>query len=300
MSKKEPFLARIKPIWPLVPAAIYLSTFFFIVLFYLVAISFGTDGTFPSLDAARKVFAYPEFHKAFVNTFVFALIGTPLELIVGVFLAMLVFKAYYAQGFLKGVFIMPFAFPGLVVAALLFILFDSSGGFINHLIQGQYPIFPKIWFWGDINWRGNHYFALGLSLFGKIWRDMPIAMLIILSGLNAIDQQLLDAAQTLGAGFRQRFTKVVLPLLFPAMTTVLLLRSVEMWKEFIFPYVLAKKTHLLGTLIDYLYISSLGQREGEAAVVGFVLVVGVVLTLLFIISIMTLLKRWLVDPGVDR
>ena len=77
---------------------------------------------------------------------------------------------------------------------------------------------------------------------------MPISMLILLAGLNAIDPELFDAAKTLGAGFRARLWHIILPLLIPSCATVILLRSIEMWKEFIFPFVLAGKYSLLGTL----------------------------------------------------
>ena len=302
MSAKESIWVRSKPLWPLIPAAIYLTTFFVIVLVYIIYISFGSAEGFPSTVALQAVLQNEDFYKALTNTIIFALVGTPLELFLGVFLAVLVFKAYRGKTILRGLFIIPFAVPGLVVATLIFILFGSSGGFVNDLIQGAYPPFPQIWFSGDINWRGNDFTALSISLMGKIWRDMPISMLIILSSLNAIDQQLMDAAKTLGAGFRYRLTKILIPLLFPALTTVLLLRSVEMWKEFIFPYVLAKKTFVLGTFIDYLFTSSstMAQREHEAAVVGLILVIGVILSLSLILFIMGRLKRWYIDEGVSQ
>ena len=301
MSNKNSIWVQSKPLWPLIPAAIYLTTFFFIVLIYILLISFGSSEGFPSFVALHSVLHNEDFHTALVNTIVFALVGTPLELFIGIFLAILIFKAYKGKNFLRWLFIIPFALPGLVVATLLFILFGSSGGFFNDLIQGGYPPFPQIWFNGDINWRGNDFFALSISLLGKVWRDMPISMLIILSSLNAIDQQLMDAAKTLGAGFRYRLFKIIIPLLFPALTTVLLLRSVEMWKEFIFPYILAKKTFVLGTYIDYLFTTSstMVQREHEAAIVGLVIVVGVIISLLIISFIMGLLKKWYIDPGVS-
>ena len=97
----------------------------------------------------------------------------------------------------------------------------------------------------------------------------------------------------MGANFGVRFRRIILPLIFPAMTTVLLLRSVEMWKEFIFPYVLAGNYPLLGTLIEGLYNSS--RSPDEASLVALILVGCTLVTLVIIVEVMGFLKRTMVD-----
>jgi ABC-type Fe3+ transport system permease subunit len=117
-------------------------------------------------------------------------------------------------------------------------------------------------------------------------------MLILLSGLNAIDPELFDAARTMGAGLRTRIWRVVLPLMIPSMSAVILLRSIEMWKEFIFPFILAGKYPLLGTLIESMY-NDWGNSNGASAVAAILVLCIVVTTLLFL-SIMEFLRRKLV------
>jgi ABC-type Fe3+ transport system permease subunit len=78
-------------------------------------------------------------------------------------------------------------------------------------------------------------------------------MLILLSGLTSIGQDLYEAAANLGAGRLRAFFQITLPLLLPAISTVLLLRAIEMWKEFIFPFILAARFPLLATLIERAY-----------------------------------------------
>ncbi len=283
-------------IWPLIPAAIYLLFFFMLVMIALVTLSVTEGDLFPTFEPLQAILKNTEFYDALINTLIFVIIGTPLELIAGLFAALLVYNSFWGKTFIRSVFVIPFAFPGLVIATLLFILFDSQGGFANHLLQGQYSFFPKV-IDHDVAWRGNKFLALSVSMLGKVWRDMPISMLIILSGLNSIEPELIDAAKTMGAGFRARLTKIILPLVFPAMTTVLLLRSVEMWKEFIFPYILAGNYPLLGTLIEKLY--GFGSEPGEAAVVALILVGLTVLTLILIVEITGRIKRELVNSGVN-
>jgi len=73
---------------------------------------------------------------------------------------------------------------------------------------------------------------------------------------------------------------------------VLVLRSIEVWKEFIFPFVLAGRYPLLGTLIESLYHS--WQNPGQASVVALVLLVCVIFSTLFLFYALRLLRRLMV------
>ena len=286
---------KIQKVWPLLPAAAYLLAFFIIVLTYLVVLGFSDkEGLFPAIEPLRAVINMQDFRDALLNTFLFVLVGTPLELIAGLLLAFLIYRSFRLRGIVRGIFVIPVAIPALVTATLLFILFDTQGGFVNHLLMGKYHIFPAVI--GDsIDWRGTKMFSLGLSLFGKVWRDMPISMLILLAGLNAIDPQLFDAAKTMGAGFRHRLFTIIIPLILPSISAVVLLRSIEMWKEFIFPYILAGRYHLLGTLIESLYITWDGKYESEAALVALFLVICIVISAIIFIKSLEILRRMLSD-----
>jgi len=207
---------------------------------------------FSTLSTVQLVVAGESFKTAFVNTLLFVLVGTPLELCTGLMLVLILYRSFRFRNYIRSLFLIPLAIPVLVTAILLLILFDYPGGHINDLLTGKYGCFPAL-LHSPIDWRGSRFAALGISLIGKVWRDMPISMLILLSGINAIDPELFDAAKTMGAGYTQRLRYIILPLLLPACTTVVLLRSIEMWKEFIFPFVLAGRYSLLGTLIESLY-----------------------------------------------
>jgi len=286
--------SHVREIWPLFPAALYLLTFLIIVLVYLLGLSFswgsGAASIFPSIKPFISVFTSRLFTEAFINTCLFVSVGTPFELLTGLFLALILYRSFFMRGFIRSLFLIPLAVPALVTAIVLFILFDFPGGHINHLLLGKYGFLPGI-LPHPLNWRGTKYLALGLSLLGKVWRDMPISMLILLAGLNSIDPELFNAAKTMGAGFRQRLRYIILPLLIPSFATVILLRSIEMWKEFIFPFVLAGKYGLLGTLIESLY-NDWGASH-EAAVVALVLVVCIVITAFSFLTMVECIRKWL-------
>jgi len=287
--------ATLRTLWPLLPAAAYLIGFLLIVIVYLVGLTFSCDKDslilFPTLDSVAAIFSKPQFASALVNTTLFVIVGTPLELAAGFLLALILYKSFYFRSFIRSLFLIPLAIPALVTATLLFILFDFPGGHINHLLMGKYGLMPAI-IHTPVNWRGSEFFALGISLLGKIWRDMPISMLILLSGLNTIDPELFDAAKTMGANWRCRISRIVLPLMIPSISVVVMLRSIEMWKEFIFPFVLAGKYNVLGTLIESLY-NDWGNAH-QAAAVALVLVACVVVSLLLFLWGMDFLKNKLI------
>lgn len=229
-----------------VPSFLYLFAFLLIVLFYLFKFSFGEG--LPILS----VFSEGEFRKALFRTFWFMLVGTPLQLVVGIILALLVYESFKGVGLVRSLFLVPIAIPALVTAVILNLLFSYPFGHINDLFLGKYFFFPKIISF-PLNFSGSEFFSISLAMLGKVWRDMPIAMLIILAGLQTIEKEGYEAAQIMGASFWQRFKYITLPLLTPAISTVLILRSIENWKEFIFPFIVAPAYPLLGVLIERLY-----------------------------------------------
>jgi len=278
--------------WPLAPAMLYLTGFQIIVFVYLSVLSLSSshgDDAFPTFSTFASVVGDVKFCEALVNTTLFTIIGTPLELVAGLAFALLIYRSFPLRNAVRGFFMVPLALPALVTAMLIYVLFDYPGGHVNHLLMGNYPPFPGL-IAEPVSWRGSHITALTLSLIGKIWRDMPISMLVILAGLNTIDPELFDAAKTMGASLRQRLFKVILPLIIPSVSTVVLLRSVEMWKEFIFPFVLAGRYRFLGTLIDFYYNET--GNSSAAAVVAIVMVVCILLTTFILFRLLDLLKRY--------
>jgi len=275
----------------LAPALLYLAGFLLIILFKVTALAMtevGPEGAiFPSAANFIALAGNPEFKDALIRTIWFTLIGTPLELVVGIAAAFLVVEEFRGRGIIRSVLVLPLAVPAIVTAIILYILFDYPGGHVNDIMTGRYSFFPLQILSSPIDWRGSGFFALMVSLFGKVWRDMPISMLIILAGLQGINRDQLEAAATLGATALQRFMRITLPLLTPAIATVLVLRSIELWKEFIFPFILAGSYPLLSTLIERAYHEWRDPREASA--------IALILLLLIILSTALIFYtlRWL-------
>jgi ABC-type sugar transport system permease subunit len=275
---KESFIKYRMEFLMLLPVCLFLTGFLVIIFYYLISLSLtyvapDLKETFPSLRNYIFIFHSCDFRMALINTLLFVIVGTPLELVAGLVLALIIYRNFRFRGIVRSIFIIPLAVPAMVTAIILLVLFEYPSGHINDILLGKHWLMPAL-ISAPVNWRDSAFVALGVSLLGKVWRDMPISMLILLAGLNSITLDQYLAAETMGAGSRQKFRYITLPLLIPSISTVLIIRSIEMWKEFIFPYFLARRFHLMGTLIETLYHD--WDRKGEAAAVSVILVLCII------------------------
>ena len=297
MTRIIPFIRRnLFGIIILTPAVLYLVGFLLIILFKVVGLALtqvSPDGAlFPTAVHFIELSQNPEFKAAFTRTIWFVLVGTPMELFVGMIAAFLVVREFAGRGIIRSVFILPLAIPAIVTAIMLYIMFDFPGGHINDILTGRHSFFPFQLIAEPVNWRGSGFFALMVSIVGKVWRDMPISMLIILAGLQSISKDQYEAAATMGANTFQTFMKITLPLLTPAMATVLVLRSIEIWKEFIFPFILAGSYPLLATLIERAYHE--WRDPHEASAIALILLGLIILSTILIFYVLKWLRKQLV------
>ncbi|WP_094550437.1 carbohydrate ABC transporter permease [Petroclostridium xylanilyticum] len=274
--------------WTIFPAVSYIGIFFIIIAFFLLKLSLtkftgGQEVMVPTLSNYMNIINSAEFMDALIRTFIFVLITTPLQLVSGLLFAMLINRQFKGRGIIRSIFLLPLAIPTIVTTATLLLLF-SKGGHATSLLMGEYSWFPQV-LNKEISFINNEFTAIGISIFGKVWRDTPISMLILLAGLQSIDNDQYEAARTMGSGSVKNFFYITLPLLVPAISSVLVLRSIEAWKEFIFPYILAPSFPVLGVLIEKYYVQLMDP--GTAAVIGIILIV--------IILIGSVILNWLLE-----
>ncbi|HYE82632.1 MAG TPA: sugar ABC transporter permease [Clostridia bacterium] len=272
-TKKNGFL-----VWTLLPGFLYITAFFVIIAFFLLKLSLteyrgGMVENSATIANYLKLVQSEEFRSAFLRTFIFVLFVTPLQLLTGLLAAILINRTFIGRGIVRGIFLLPLAIPTVVTTAVLLLMF-SKGGHMTSLLMGEYNWFPGIVDY-EIAFLSKEPLALGLSMLGKVWRDTPISMLILLAGLQSINNDQYEAARTMGSSSIQNFFFITLPLLIPAISSVLVLRSIEAWKEFIFPYILAPSYPVLGVLIEKYYVQLFDP--GTAAAIGIMLIVVIML-----------------------
>jgi multiple sugar transport system permease protein len=170
----------------------------------------------------------PAFWDAVVVTLVFTVASVALELVIGLAMALAMHSAFKGQGLLRTVVLVPWAVLTVVTAIMWQTIFQSPLGFVNNLLGT------------DILWLGEEPYALLVIILADVWKTAPFMALLLLAGLQVIPGEIYEAAKVDGATMRQRFTRITLPLLMPAILVALIFRTLDALRIFDLPYVLTR------------------------------------------------------------
>src|SRR5215207_7617354 len=146
-----------------------------------------------------------EFWSATRVTFIFTIASVILETIIGLAMALAMHSAFKGQGLLRTVVLVPWAVLTVVTAIMWRTIFDPNLGFVNSLL-GTNTV-----------WLGEEPLALMVMIFADVWKTAPFMALLLLAGLQVIPGEIYEAAKVDGANMWQRFRKITLPLLMPAL-----------------------------------------------------------------------------------
>ncbi|MBA3885286.1 MAG: sugar ABC transporter permease [Acidobacteria bacterium] len=172
-------------------------------------------------------FSDARLYDALLHTVGFTLASVGLELLFGLALALGVDSLRRGRGLATLILVLPWALPTVVVALLWQFMFDSQSGIV--------PAGP-----GGIGreWLSHPTGAWIPIVLGDVWKSTPFVALLLLAGLQGIDQTLYEAARLDGARAWRRFTDITLPLLRPALLVALVFRTLDAFRVFDLVYVL--------------------------------------------------------------
>jgi multiple sugar transport system permease protein len=125
-------------------------------------------------------------------------------------------------------------------------------------------------------WLGEEPQALLVMIFADVWKTAPFMALLLLAGLQVIPGEIYEAAKVDGAKMWQRFTRITLPLLMPALLVALIFRTLDALRAFDLPKVLtngANDTTTLSLLAQRTFQENRLYGEGSAlSILTFILV----------------------------
>ena len=182
------------------------------------------------------------FQSAIVNTLIFTVGSVTLELLLGLAMAMAMHNAVKGKGVIRTVVLVPWAILTVVTAITWQTIFEPQLGFVNTMLRGIG--LPG----GDIVWLGEQGYAMAVLIFADVWKTAPFMALLILAGLQVIPDDVYEAAKVDGASAWQRFTKITLPLLQPAILVALIFRTLDALRIFDLPFVLTKGSNGTNTV----------------------------------------------------
>jgi len=154
----------------------------------------------------------------------FALVGVLCEFIIGLGLALLLNREFRGRTWLRVGILVPLMVPPLASGLVWRIMYDDEFGIIPHTVRalgGHPPIF-----------LGDASTALYAVVATEVWRASPFMVLVLLAALQALPQELIEAAQVDGATALQVFRHITLPFILPVIIVALLFRTVDALRTF--------------------------------------------------------------------
>ena len=209
----------------------------------------------------------PTFWLALKNTFYFALIGGPLTVATSLGAALLVnAKVVRFKTFFRTVYFLPFVTTLVAVAIVWRYLYHPQYGFLNYAL-GAVGIHP-------VDWLGDPRWAMPAIILLAVWKNFGYNMLIFIAGLQAVPEDLYEAAALDGAGAVRQFWHVTLPNLAPTFFFVGVVTMIGYFQLFAEPYVMTAGGPLGATTSLVLCMYEEGfrwWRLGVAASIAFLL-----------------------------
>ena len=148
---------------------------------------------FVGLDNFKKIIQDNAFWVALKNTIIFVGCSVAGGLIIGMALALILNENIPFRNFFRGIALIPWVVPGVVVALLVLYMFNSQAGIVNWVLV-QLGFADQF-----IDWFGSTGYALWAEIVANIWNQTPFYMLMILAGLQTVPQHQHEAAMIDGA-----------------------------------------------------------------------------------------------------
>lgn len=216
------------PLWFYVPGGlIYLGLFIVpTVLGFYFAFTRWTlfDSEFVGLDNFVRFFSDPSLIGSLRNTLVYAFVTSGSKVVLGLALAVLLTSPLIARGYLRSVVFFPVLVSAVGVGLTFQVLLNPTTGLVNQALAGIGVAGPR--------WLVDPNIALLSVAAIDVWKGVGLATLIYIAGIAAIPSEYYEAARVDGATSWQVFRRIILPLSFPATSTVIILSLIGGLRSF--------------------------------------------------------------------
>jgi multiple sugar transport system permease protein len=187
-----------------------------------IDLRFPEDGGFVGLSNYEAVLTSGLWWTDVFNTLFVTVISVALELTLGMIIALVMYRAIFGRGVVRTSVLIPYGIVTVVAAFSWQFAFDVDTGFVNQL-----PFIAD-----DKAWFGDRFSSFAVIIMAEVWKTTPFMALLLLAGLVTIDDGLYEAAKVDGATAWQRFWKITLPLMKPAILVALLFRTLDAFRIF--------------------------------------------------------------------
>ena len=269
----------------LAPSIVYIAALvgFPLLLAVYLSLSNATTGS-PSLQYVGltnfiRAIDSSIFRSALTNTFIFTFISEILVIVLGNILALTLQQKFAGRALVRFLILLPWAAPFALGAIGWKWMFDSLYSVVNWMLRAVHILGPREF----PQWLGVPTLAMSAIIIVHVWRMLPFSAVVLLAGLSSIPSEVLDAAAVDGAGFFQRFFRILLPMLLPIITVAVLFGTIFTFTDLSLVYILTgggpfNSTHVLSSWAFQVGIIA-GDLGQGAAVAIFLLPVLLIVTI---------------------
>jgi multiple sugar transport system permease protein len=215
------------------------------------------------------------FWKSIYNSFIWTGIGVPLQVLIGLCIALLVNRNFKGRDFLRGAVFFPYLVPDIMASMVWTFMFNDLYGVLNYMLLKIGIISQPICWFSHPNTA-----MIGLIVVG-LWKFSPFCVLGILACLQTIPNELYEASRIDGATPLQEFRFITLPTVLPVMLIIGLLRLIWVFNNFDLIYLTTQGGPLEATttLPIYIYEEAFQQYNlGRASAGGMLMLIILLLT----------------------
>jgi multiple sugar transport system permease protein len=193
-----------------------------VLSFQEIDLRFPDEGGWAGLTNYITVLTSGLWWQSVFNTVFITVISVSIELVLGMLIALAMHYAIFGRGTVRTSVLIPYGIVTVVAAFAWYFAFLPDEGFVNDL-----PLVAD-----DFNWFGERFTSFAVIIAAEVWKTTPFMALLLLAGLTTIDSGLYEAAKVDGASAIQRFFRITLPLMKPAILVALLFRTLDAFRVF--------------------------------------------------------------------
>lgn len=183
---------------------------------------------FVGIENYKEVLFDKSFLQVLGNTFVFAISTSVFGVIIPLILACILNTKIRGSDFYKTAFFLPFITPMIVIAIVWQWIFEPNIGLLNTMLHL------------NIEWLYDARFAMPALIVVSVWKLIGYNIIIFLSGLSLINQEVLEAAKIDGANAIQAFKNITVPLLTPTIFFVIVITTISSFQVFDLIYIMTE------------------------------------------------------------
>lgn len=259
-----------------VPAAVYMMVFVGYPMIQNIILSFKNVDVYTFSDSTKQNFVgFSNYVELFVgkdailgtsiiNTLLFTVLSIFFQFFIGFGLALLFSKKFKGSSFFRGVTMISWLLPVTVAGLLFKFMFATQGGIINQLFMAL-GLIDK-----PLEWLLQPGLAMTAIVVANIWIGIPFNMMLLITGLTTIPDEIYESSKLDGANKLQTLIRITIPMIKPAIMSVLTLGFVYTFKVFDLVWVMTKggpinATELVSTYAYKLSFEQFQFSKGAAA-----------------------------------